>query len=230
MKRWGMIILLSAILGASAAFAQPKLKVVPGLNIDFGKIEQGKVATKHLMLKNTGNQSLTLGKIDVSCGCTGTVLSKKDLKPGDTTSLRITFNSTGFLGPVHKSLTINSNSAGTPQTVVDLLATVVVDLSFSPAWFYFKDAEAGRTSTAVVTLKNESQRAIKVTGFRTQLPSFTLKYSDKPFPPGATMDLTAEFTPQDNTPVMNDSVFVKTSSRMQPELCIRVYRTVKKLK
>jgi len=230
MKYRGLIFLLSASIAAATMVAQPRLKVIEGLNIDFGKIDRGKLATKQLTLKNIGNQNLNLGKIEVSCGCTGTVISKLELKPGDTTSLLITFNSAGFIGSVQKSLTIHSNSADTPQTVVDLFATVIVDLSFSPAWFHFKDAEAGRASTAIVTLKNESPKPITVTGFRTQLPHFTVKYPRKPLAPGASADLTAEFTPKDNAPVMNDSVFVKTSSRMQPELCIRVYRTVKKLK
>ena len=208
----------------------PSQKVVEGLRIDLGKIDRGKLATKPLTLKNIGNQNLNLGKIEVSCGCTGTVLSKKDLKPGDTTSLLITFNSSGFIGPVHKSPAIHSNSADAPQTVVDLFATVIVDLSFSPAWFHFKDAEAGRASTAVVTLKNESPKPITITGVRTHLPHFTVKYPRKPLAPGASADLTAEFTPKDDMPVLNNSVVVSTSSAMQPELCIRVYRTVKKVK
>ncbi|HCV42724.1 MAG TPA: hypothetical protein DGH68_04505 [Bacteroidetes bacterium] len=230
MKNRTLVFLLSFSIGAAAAAAQPKLKVVEGLKINLGRIDRGKLATRQLTLKNIGNQKLNLGNVEVSCGCTGTVISKKELKPGDTTSLLITFNSSGFIGPVHKSLTISSNSADAPSTVVDLSAIVIEDLSFSPAWFYFKDTEAGHKSTAVVKLKNESTKDLMITGFRTQLPRFMLKYPKKPFAPGSTLDLTAEFTPEDAMPVLGDGVFVTTSSQTQPELYIRVIRSVKKLK
>jgi hypothetical protein len=230
MKKRALIFLHSVIIASVTVVAQPKLRVVEGLNIDFGKIDRGKHATRQLTLKNIGDQKLNLGNVEVSCGCTGTVVSKKELNPGDTTSLLITFNSSGFIGPVHKSLTIHSNSAGAPHTVVDLSAMVIEDLSFSPAWFHFKDAEAGRKSAAVVKLKNESTKALKITGFRTQLLDFTLKYPRKPFAPGSTVDLTAEFTPKDAIAGALAGVFITTSSKIQPELHIRVYRTVKKLK
>lgn len=230
MKKRALVFLLGFSIIAVTAVAQPRLKVVEGLKIDFGRVDRGKLATRQLTLKNIGDQKLNLGKVEVSCGCTGTVISKKELKPGDTTSMLITFNSSAFTGPVHKSLTINSNAADAPRTVVDLSAIVIEDLSFSPAWFFFKDAEADRKSTAVVKVKNESTKDLVITGFRTQLPHFTLKYPQTPFSPGSTVDLTAEFTPENAMPVLSDSVFITTSSRIQPELYIRVYRTVKKVK
>jgi hypothetical protein len=230
MRNRALVFLLSMSIAALTATAQPKLRVLEGLKFDLGRIDRGTVATKHLTLKNIGSEKLDLGNVEVSCGCTGTVVSNKELKPGDTTSLLITFNSRNFTGGVHKTVTINSNSVDAPRTVVEFSATVVEDLSFTPMQFYFKDAEAGRRSTATIKVKNESTKELMITGFRTQLPNFTIKYPPKPIAPGSAIDLVAEFTPKNAMPVLSDGVFITTSSPIQSEVYVYVFGNVKEFK
>lgn len=226
-----ILILLTAMSAATMnVTAQPKLKVVDGLKFDLGKIGQGTVATKRLVLQNIGSEKLDLGSVEVSCGCTGTVVSNKQLAPGDTSSLMITFNSKNFSGQVHKSVTINSNSADAPRTVVEFTATVTQEVSFNPLQFYFKDAEAGRKSFATVKVKNESDHEIMITGYRTQLEGFDLKYPPKALAPGETMDVTAEYTPKKAMPVLSDGVFITTSSKTQTEVYLYVFGNVKEFK
>jgi len=219
-----------ASISVLPATAQPKLEVLEGLKFDLGKIDRGTLANKRLILQNVGDQKLTLGNVEVSCGCTGTVVSNKELNPGDTTSLLITFNSKNFTGAVHKSVTINSNSADAPRTVVEFTATVIEDLAFSPMQFFFKDAEVGRKCTATIKVKNESTKELLITGFRTQLPDFTVKYPPEPIAPGSTIDLVAEFTPKKAAPVLSDGVFITTSSQIQSEVYVYVFGNVKEFK
>jgi hypothetical protein len=225
-----LALALTLSFAALIASAQPRLKVEGGLNFDLGKIDRGTVATKRLILKNVGSEKLDLGNVEVSCGCTGTVVSNKELKPGDTTSLLITFNSRNFNGPVHKSVTINSNAVDAPRTVVEFTATVIEDLSFSPMQFYFKDAEVGRKSIATIKVKNESAKEQLITGYRTQVENFVIKYPPKKILPGESMDITAEFTPKSAKPVLSDGVFITTSSQSQSEVYIYIFGNVKEFK
>lgn len=223
-------VLLAMSVWALSATAQPKLKIVEGSSFDLGKIERGAVATKRLTLKNVGNKKLDIGNVEVSCGCTGTVLSNKELKTGDTTSLLITFNSKNFNGPVHKTVTVNSNSEGSPRTLIEFTATVVQDLAFTPMQFYFKDAEVGKKSTAAVTVKNESSKELNITGYRSQLEDFVITYPPKPIAPGETMQITAEFTPKKAVPVLSSGVTITTSSQAQSEVYIYIFGNVKEFK
>jgi hypothetical protein len=225
-------LVITAALGVLAftVSAQPRLKVMEGTKFDLGNVDRGVVATKHVTLKNIGNQVLTIGNVEVSCGCTGTVVSSKELNPGDTTSLLITFNSKNFTGQVHKSLTINSNSADAPRTLIEFTAKVVEDLSFTPLQFYFKDALEGRKSTATVKVTNGSTRDQTITGYRTQLESFVLKYPSKPIRPGETVELSAEFTPKKVMPVLSDGVYITTSSQSQPEVYVYIFGNVKEFR
>lgn len=225
-----MILLLTACVITLTGAAQPKLKVLEGLSFDLGKIGRGTVATKQMILKNIGGDTLKLGTVEVSCGCTGTVVSNRQLLPGDTTSLLITFNSKNFSGQVHKSVTINSNSIDAPRTVVEFTATVTEDLSITPMQFYFKDAEVGRMSLATVKVKNESDKDLMITGYHTQLENFVVKYQPKALAPGETMDLTAEFTPKKAEAILSNGVFITTSSKSQNEVYVYVFGNVKEFK
>ncbi len=224
------VIVLALSVWTLSVTAQPKLKIMEGSTFDLGKIERGTVATKRLTLKNIGNQKLDIGNVEVSCGCTGTVVSNKELKSGDTTSLLITFNSKNFTGTVHKTVTVNSNADGAPRTLIEFTATVVEDLAFTPMQFYFKDAEVGRKSTATISVKNESTKELMITGYRTQLESFVIKYPPKAIAPGESMELTAEFTPKKAVPVLSDGVFITTSSHAQSEVYIYIFGNVKEFK
>lgn len=225
-----LVIVLALSVWALSAAAQPKLEILEGTKFDLGKIERGVVATKRLTLKNVGNQKLDIGNVEVSCGCTGTVVSNKELKKGDTTSLLITFNSKNFTGQVHKTVTVNSNSEGTPRTLIEFTATIVEDLAFTPMQFYFKDAEVGRKSMATVSVKNESTKELMITGYRTQLEDFMIKYPPKAIAPGETMQLTAEFTPKKAVPVLSSGVTITTSSQSQSEVYIYIFGNVKEFK
>lgn len=224
------VVVCIGLIFAFPLFAQPKLQVVEGVKFDLGKVNKGDVSTKRLTLRNIGTEKLDIGNVEVSCGCTGTVVSNKELKPGDTTSLMITFNSKNFSGPVHKTVTVNSNAADAPRTVIEFTANVQEDLSINPLQFYFKDAEVGRKATVSITMKNQSDHPIDITGFRTQLENFTLTYPSKTIPPGGSVDITAEYSPKKATAALSDGVFIQTSSKVQPEVYVYIFGTVKEFK
>jgi hypothetical protein len=229
MKKF-LVVALVIALAPLASLAQPQLKVLDGLSFDLGKVGRGSVSTKRLILKNAGSDTLKIGQVEVSCGCTGTVVSNKNLAGGDTTSLLITFNSKNFSGPVHKSVTINSNSVGMPKTIVEFTANVTEDMSFSSMQFYYKDAEVGRKAYTTVTVKNTSENDLLITGYRTKLEGFLLKYPKSKIAPGESADLIGEYTPAKALPVLSDGVTITTSSAAQPEIYLYIFGTVKEFK
>ena len=214
----------------STLYAQAKLQVLEGTKFDLGSISRGAVVEKKITLRNTGNDTLVLGTVEASCGCTGTVVSKDRIPAGATGTLLITFNSKNFTGPVHKTLTVNSNAADEPRTVIEFTASVVEEIVVTPAQVWFKDAEVGRPSTVIVTVKNQGKEKLELRGYRTQLSGFTLKVPSEPVISGKTIQLVAEFTPAKPIPVLADGVFLKTSNPLQPEIFIPIYGNAKEFK
>lgn len=225
-----VLVLGAALVLAAIATAQPKMEVVGGTTFDFGTIGRGVVVDRTLTLKNVGTDPLVLSGVDAACGCTGSILSDKTIPPGGTGTLKISFNSKNFSGPVQKTATIHSNAAGSPQTIVTFTATVTEEISIQPTHFWFRDAQVGSLTTATITVSNNGKSPLTLTGVKTQLQGLVLRLPKEPIAPGKSAQLTAEFKPEAARPVLSDGVFVTTSNTAQPQIYIQVFGNVKEFK
>ncbi|MFN0159263.1 MAG: DUF1573 domain-containing protein [Bacteroidota bacterium] len=224
------IVLTMTLLGAVVAFSQPRLEIVEGTKFDFGTISKGNKVERKLTLKNVGTETLEVSKVDVSCGCTGTIISEKSIKPQATGTVLITFDSKNFSGRVHKSVTIHSNAEGAATMMVDFEAEVIEEISVTPAHIWFQDAKVGAVSTATLTVKNQGKTALTLTEAKTQLEGFTLKLPNTPIAPGKSAQIVAEFKPTAKRAVLSDGVFLTTNSNSQPQIYIQIYGAVKEFK
>jgi hypothetical protein len=223
-----LLVLLTAL--ASSMCAQPKLSVVEGTKLDLGTINRGTVVEKKVSLKNVGTDTLIIGKVDVSCGCTGTVVSSTHIGPGQTGTLLITFNSKNFVGGVHKSVSVNSNAKDSPSTIIEFTANIIEEVSVSPTTIWFKDAVSGQTAIVTLKVKNAGKEKLTLTAFSSPLADFSLKLPSQPIEPGETVEVVAEYKPKSAQQLINNSVVLKTSNKSQPEVSIPIYGNVKEFK
>jgi hypothetical protein len=230
MKRAYHVLTLVLVAGLATSVSQPKLEVVEGLKFSLGRIYRGEIVERKLTLKNTGSDTLVLSRVDVSCGCTGTIVSAHQIPSETTGTLLITFNSKNFSGPVHKSVTINSNSKDTPQQIVEFTADVIDELVFTPNQFWFKDAEVGKLTAMKMTLKNNGTQDLALKSFRTTLEGFVLHLPAKPVKPGAQVEIVAEFTPGKAFPYIGEAVYISTSNPHQPEVYLGIFGNAKEFK
>ena len=85
---------------------------------NFGTIKQGAKATHEFKFKNNGKRDLIIRETRSSCGCTA-VETKKVIKPGETSSIKTTFNSAGKMGKQNKSITLTTNIPGKAKSGAD---------------------------------------------------------------------------------------------------------------
>jgi Protein of unknown function (DUF1573) len=78
---------------------------------DFGQVKQGLILKHDFVLKNQTNDILEINSIHTSCGCTVSESEKKSLLPQDSTNIKVTFDSHGYLGPVKQFVYVNTNNA-----------------------------------------------------------------------------------------------------------------------
>jgi hypothetical protein len=76
---------------------------------DFGTIKQKESKSFNYNFKNTGKSDLVIRKIKASCGCTATSPEKDVIKPGESSHIKVTFNSTGKRGKQRKTVTVITN-------------------------------------------------------------------------------------------------------------------------
>lgn len=218
------------LAGLSMATGQPQLIAVEGQKFDLGTIFRGVVVDHHLTLKNTGTEALHLGPIEASCGCTGAIASSDSLHPGETGSLAITFNSKNFTGKVRKTVSVRTTPPTVPPLLIEFTATIIDEIACTPEQFWFKDAEVGKKSRMVITVKNNGKEPLRLTGWHSQIAGLTLLLPSTPIDTGKSAEVVAEFTPEKAAPIISDAVFLTTSNPRRSEMFLPVYGNAREFK
>ncbi|MCD6595980.1 DUF1573 domain-containing protein [bacterium] len=79
-------------------------------SFDFGFAPQGNSKLVHVfVIRNSGEDTLTITKVRPTCGCTAAPLEKKILAPGEKTDLKIIFRTRGYKRKTTKAVKIQSN-------------------------------------------------------------------------------------------------------------------------
>ncbi|MDP4193163.1 MAG: DUF1573 domain-containing protein [Bacteroidota bacterium] len=124
------IFILFFVAGLILAQQNPKITVKP-LHYDLGNIKQGKIVTKIYRVKNEGSGKLIIKDVNATCGCTAVKPMKNELKPGESTELKVTFNSTGRIGKQEKTVYIISNDPVNSTLPITFSANVLAEKEVS---------------------------------------------------------------------------------------------------
>lgn len=97
-------------------------------SVNGGKIIEGEKFEYDFKFKNTGESPLILTSVKPSCGCTTPFWPQgKEIAPGESEKVSVSFNSRGRMGMQTKSITVRSNSVATPTVVLKFTVEVVKD-------------------------------------------------------------------------------------------------------
>ena len=117
---------------------------------DFGRITPDRKVAAKYRVTNTGNATLSITQVRPSCGCTGTVLGKWSMAPGESTELEATFDPKGQKGIVRKSIEVVCNDPKTPTVSLTLEGEVVQEIMPSVESVYFHLAPKSATTRSTV--------------------------------------------------------------------------------
>lgn len=108
------VISLSGCAELSRLFKQdPQIAFEPQ-SVDLGKVEEGVEIKTFFMIKNEGKKDLKIHEAHSTCGCTVPVLKQNELKPGESTKLDVTVDTSMKQGLVTKSIEVSSNDPASP--------------------------------------------------------------------------------------------------------------------
>lgn len=102
---------LSMALVAVAMMAQQAVITFEETEHDFGRINEadGRVTTV-FTFKNEGMEPLVLSNVRASCGCTTPNWTREPVEPGQTGTIKVTYNPNGRPGRFQKTITVTSNA------------------------------------------------------------------------------------------------------------------------
>lgn len=92
----------------------PKIEF-ENVNFNFDTIKLGDKVDHEYKFKNSGKSDLIIRKVNPSCGCTIVSMKNNIVKPGESGSIPITFNSAGKPGSQQKAITVITNDPTNAQ-------------------------------------------------------------------------------------------------------------------
>ena len=83
---------------------------------DYGTIAKGSDGNCEFVLKNVGKEPLIITTIQKSCGCTTPTWDQKPILPGQSSSIKVGYD-TQRLGPFNKQITVISNAVNSTEVL-----------------------------------------------------------------------------------------------------------------
>jgi hypothetical protein len=91
---------------------------------EFEEIKQGEKVEHVFTISNNGRSDLIIRKVRASCGCTAVNPEDRIIAAGESTTMKVIFNSAGKVGKQNKTITIISNDPAHSRTILWVKGTV----------------------------------------------------------------------------------------------------------
>jgi Protein of unknown function (DUF1573) len=105
-------------------FASSAVAVFDTTAFDFGSVPGNSKVEHEFILTNKGKSDLYLRKVSASCGCTVVQPSKTVIPPGDSTLIKVTYNTQGHSGADKKAITVITNDPRKSKSILWIKALV----------------------------------------------------------------------------------------------------------
>ena len=142
-----VLIALVAFASTTTVLAQNGKKVTDVAKFstdtyDLGKMKQNVPATATFTVTNISKEPLIIEAANPTCGCTISDYTKAPIAPGQTGTIKATYNASGS-GAIHKTLTVKF--AGVDEIKSINLAGEVLDAAAYDKWVAENPAPATKT-------------------------------------------------------------------------------------
>ena len=133
----GVVIILGGVLvfsniqnnSSNTTTTQNNSGPQPGILVseeewDFGKVTQGEKPTHIFIVKNGGEGDLIIEGVKESCPCIEASISTTLIKPGESAELKVTYDTTDYMGKDEKHVHIYSNDPQVPDKKINLYVEI----------------------------------------------------------------------------------------------------------
>ncbi len=220
------VLIISGLMITEISYSQPKIEVVGGTNFDFGDMYVGTKTEKIITLKNKGTDTLVINNVQASCGCTATLLSERFIPPGKSATLNIGFDSKGFDGKVHKTVSIASNDAGNSPLQIIFAANVKSVLKFDPQYIYFQQMKSDSTATTKITVKNNTSESIEILSAQHKIQGLQVDIMQRKLMPNESTQISVTYAAFSEG-MMQGEVTFNTTNKQQPKIPLRFFAYVR---
>ena len=148
---------------------------------DFGAVRQEAVLKASILLKNEGDAPLHVKDVRADCGCSTVALATREIAPGASTPLDITFRTFAMSGRLTKRIHVLSDDPDRATAELLLRVDVSAGIIAEPGRFYFGPVLAGQAPSQSVVLKWKEGVGRPFALTATEAPGLDLELSAAPY-------------------------------------------------
>jgi hypothetical protein len=229
------LFLTGSGLSAWAGTLEPDIQF-ESQTADFGRLVEGEKTEIHYHFRNAGGDTLIIENVRTSCGCTAALVSEKRLAPGEKGDIRVTFNSSGFRGKPHKTVTVWSNDPDTPKVTLSFSGIVWSEVTVTPRRIAFGKIDKavldntspdGKRKEAVrlwreVRVKFPTNPKLFVTEAMASSPALKAEVMPRATEDSGEDVVRIRITPEARIGSLLEQVTISTTSKIQPTVSVGV--------
>ena len=215
------IFLLLFFPAYSSSSPLPSLDIAE-TEFDFGEVSQGEKVTHVFTFTNGGDAPLVIDRVKSSCGCTAALLSAKQIPPGEEGTIKATFDSSRFRGPISKVIFLYSNSPGNETSRLTLRGVVKPIVDFKPQQINFGEVVEGEEKKLTVVLINAGEKELLIENIRASNTALSATTETVTLQPGVESELTVLARPIKETQHLKGYILIRTDNASLGEIRLPV--------
>ena len=210
-------------IALSGTGTQPAMSVTPS-SVSFGSVADGTNNSQTITLKNTGTANLVVSSESVTgTGFSVTGFTAQTVTPNNTMAFNAVF-APASAGSVTGSISLNTNVPGSP-TAIGLSGTgtaATFSLGASPTTLSFGTVNVGSNSSLGVTLKNNGNSNITISGISGATGAFSTSGAGAgtTLTPNQSTTLNVTFTPTTSGAASATTITIASNSTTSPSISV----------
>ncbi|HMQ80761.1 MAG TPA: DUF1573 domain-containing protein [Ignavibacteria bacterium] len=206
MKKLVLVLIFFPVL----LFSQsgPKIEIVGGDNINTGNHRRGQELTYEITFKNVGDQDLQVTSVQTSCGCSSALASTDAVKPGESGTIKFTYNGLG-MGSVTKAVMVTTNENGNSTKNIMLTMNMVDPLTLNPGSIV-TEGKVGDELKQKASIVNSMDKEIDITEITSNTPVIKISADKMALMSGETSNLDISIKIYEESAI-NAAIIIKTT-------------------
>jgi len=232
-----VVLLIISSISIIPQMLGPKV-AVQQLDHDFGNINEGEVVKHIYVISNNGGDVLKILDVKASCGCTAANPDKKELKPGESTDLIVSFSSKGRKGPQNKTVTVKTNDPEKPSISLTFKCNIVVNKTVENkvgAIIYLPETQhdfgkvtEGKKVEYTFKFQNKGTESLIIKDVKTSCGCTAAVVSNSTIKPGEVGSIKVDFDTKSRQGRNSKSITIVSNDTKEPNKVITIYADVQK--
>ncbi len=223
----------------SAQAVGPKI-TVDQVEYDFGTIIEGAIVSHEFFITNEGTADLVIIKVRASCGCTVAKPAEDKLEPGESTVMKVTFNSNHKKGNRKNYVTVTSNDKNNKNLKIITTAKVLdrneqsdeikkaAFLSLSKRTHDFGRVKEGKILELDIIVRNSGKSNLEIKKVNASCGCTAALLSERVIKPGGNGNLHIELDTSNLAGKKTRTLSILSNDPLNPRMLITLFANVEK--